>query len=500
MHKLTVAERNSKLRLVLDLRHVNKHIIPKKFKYESLKNISELYEKDDYLITFDLQSGYHHVPINKDFQTFLGFSWPFDGETKFFVFEVLPFGLNVACLVFTKLMRQLVKKWRSEGIKCAMYIDDGIAGEKSFQKVASIRNIMLHDLASAGLTINIKKSSLIPEKHKTWLGFLINTENMHFEVPERKIEKILDLLRTELQANITSARRVARIAGQLVSMSIAIGPLAHLLSKQMHKFIESRPSWDRLTILPTEVESGMKFWEENISKIKTFRIKSKPEITRIVFSDASGRGYGGYVVEKLGRQVAKGSFGESEIQTSSTSRELLAIKYVLQSFTGILQNETVEWFSDSMNACRIVKTGSTRDHLQHLAIDIYNICIINNITLFPTWIPREENETADIISKSYDTDDWSIDNETFDYIQSNYGKVTIDRFADTNNTKCKRFNSREFCPNTSGVNAFSRDWGDNELNWLCPPIAQIGKTIKHLKNCKGKGILLIPMWPISGHY
>ena len=34
----------------------------KKFKYESLKNVSELYEKDVYLMTFDPQSGYHHVP------------------------------------------------------------------------------------------------------------------------------------------------------------------------------------------------------------------------------------------------------------------------------------------------------------------------------------------------------------------------------------------------------------------------------------------------------
>ena len=77
-----------------------------------------------------------------------------------------------------------------------MYIDDGIAGEKWFQKVAFIQNLMLNDLASAGLTVNFKKSSLVIEKQKTWLGFLINTENMHFEVPERKIQKILDLLKT----------------------------------------------------------------------------------------------------------------------------------------------------------------------------------------------------------------------------------------------------------------------------------------------------------------
>ncbi|MEO0687607.1 MAG: hypothetical protein AAFY76_21805, partial [Cyanobacteria bacterium J06649_11] len=43
VNPLTVAS-SSKLRLVLDLRHVKKHVVKQKFKYENLKTVSELFE------------------------------------------------------------------------------------------------------------------------------------------------------------------------------------------------------------------------------------------------------------------------------------------------------------------------------------------------------------------------------------------------------------------------------------------------------------------------
>ena len=41
-------------------------------------------------------------------------------------FVVLPFGLSSAPYVFTKMMRPLVRLWRSKGLKAVVYLDDGI--------------------------------------------------------------------------------------------------------------------------------------------------------------------------------------------------------------------------------------------------------------------------------------------------------------------------------------------------------------------------------------
>ena len=67
---------------------------------KTMKTALALFEKGDYISTFDLKSGYHHVDIHKQSQKVLGFAW---GQ-KYYVFTVLPFGLASACYIFTKLL------------------------------------------------------------------------------------------------------------------------------------------------------------------------------------------------------------------------------------------------------------------------------------------------------------------------------------------------------------------------------------------------------------
>ena len=97
------------------------------FKYEDLLRLFKVFEQNFWFFTWDLESGYHYVDIFS-FQKFLGFSWPFSGKVHFFTFRVLPFGLNSACFCFMKLLRPLVKRRRSMGHCCFVYLDDGISG------------------------------------------------------------------------------------------------------------------------------------------------------------------------------------------------------------------------------------------------------------------------------------------------------------------------------------------------------------------------------------
>ena len=81
-----------------------------------------LFEKGDYLFSFDLKSGYHHVDIAEVHQKYLGFSW----WGCYYVLTVLLFGLSTACYMFTKLLRPLVRYWHSKGLRLVVYLDDGL--------------------------------------------------------------------------------------------------------------------------------------------------------------------------------------------------------------------------------------------------------------------------------------------------------------------------------------------------------------------------------------
>ena len=292
-----------------------------------MKTVSEIFEDEFHFITFDLKSGYHHVPIREEHRKYLGFSWTFaDGTTRYFQFLVLPFGLASACYAFTKLMRPLVKKWRGQGIRCVVYLDDGIAGDASYTQCKNISDLIQSDLRNAGLTINAKKSKLEPSQNGNWLGFDINTRLMIFSVPRRKIEKIQGLITSVYIKKSANAKEIARICGHLISCSIAIGPLTRLFTRRLYAFVDRQQTWYRGEILDEGALEELWFWQTNLEQNNGFQVKQKSLMSKIVFSDASATGHGSFIAKRLDNIICRGTFAPDEVVTSSTYRELYSCK------------------------------------------------------------------------------------------------------------------------------------------------------------------------------
>jgi hypothetical protein len=77
INPLSVATNKSdKKRLILDLRYVNKHIYKQKIKFEDWRNAINYFSPGTYFTKFDLKSGYHHLDIFSEHQSYFGFSWP----------------------------------------------------------------------------------------------------------------------------------------------------------------------------------------------------------------------------------------------------------------------------------------------------------------------------------------------------------------------------------------------------------------------------------------
>ena len=119
---LSVSEDPSgKKRLILDVSYLKQFLWKEKIKFDDWKVFEDFIDSDAeaYLFKFDLKSGYHHVHIHKDYQKFVGFSWNFGGQKRYFLYSVLPFGLSSGPLIFTKIVRVLIKYWRAHGITIA---------------------------------------------------------------------------------------------------------------------------------------------------------------------------------------------------------------------------------------------------------------------------------------------------------------------------------------------------------------------------------------------
>ena len=69
-------------------------------------------------------------------------------------------------------------------------------------------------------------------------------------------------------------------------------------------------------------------------------------------------------------------------------RELNAIYFLLLSQVTQLTRKRVKIFTDNQFAARIVAIGSSKIHLQALAMDNFNLFLVNSIVLEAQWIPR----------------------------------------------------------------------------------------------------------------
>ena len=80
------------------------------------------------------------------------------------MFTVLVFGLSSAPFVFTKVIKVLIKHWRSFRIRVFAFIDNGFGGGNSLEEATRCSNIVQSDLAKSGFIAHPTKSQRISKQ------------------------------------------------------------------------------------------------------------------------------------------------------------------------------------------------------------------------------------------------------------------------------------------------------------------------------------------------
>lgn len=502
VNPLSVSENADKKRLILDLRFVNQHLWKEHVKFEDFRTFGNFIKKGSYMFHFDFRSGYHHIDIFEEHWTYLGFSWTEDGVTSYYVFVVLPFGLSTAPYIFTKVCRVLIKYWRANGIKIAIFIDDGIGAAGSLEKTRLASVFVKNSIESSGFVSNEEKSIWDPVQCAVWLGLQIDTKNFRLKIKEKRVTKVLAQISEMLPNVLSSARKISSIAGGLVSQEIVLGPVTGLFTREMYRFIDAAPSWDKRVGIPVGVYEELRFWQENLSSlnVKCLEERKVPVCaSSTINSDASSVACAAIMKIDDSIYTSHKNFSVSEANMSSTWRELEAVSFSLQSFASMLQGRVVHWETDNQAVSFIVAKGSRKVHLQKLAVSIYFLCRRNNIHLNLNWIPRDLNTVADEMSKFVDYDDWRTSDGFFNHLRSRWGPFTIDRFANQKNTKTVRYNALFWDPACEAVDAFTQDWS-NEANWLVPPVFLVPKVLCHAESCRASGTLVVPYWESAPYW
>ena len=429
------------------------------------------------------------IGIFTSFSVFLG---NLGGEDRFFQFTVLPFGLATAGHIFTKVMRCLVQHWRRASINILVYLDDGLGIDSNYQSAVFNSHRVRSDIVKSGFVFNVKKSTWQPTSSLAWLGIEMHLKEGYICVPETKVRAVLGMIDRMLAHKRTTYRSLAGVVGRLISMSVVLGDITHLMLRFSHVTILNRSCWDAYFELPVAVLQELTFWKGAIANLNVRKLFNPVVIHRMVYSDVSDSGCGGYIVNIDNTECIR-SWSPSEAKRSSSWRELKAVVVILESVGHLLKDRNVRWYTDNQAIVSIVNKGSMRMHLHVLALAVRKLCISNNLNLFMEWIPRSLNDRADYLSRVRDIDDWRVSRQFFKFIDELWGPHTVDRFANDRNAQLPRFNSLYWSPGSEGVDAFAFRWS-GENNWLVPPISNIIACVNYLLINKAPATLIVPRW------
>lgn len=206
------------MRFILNLKDLNNYLSPPHFQLEDWRTVVQLMTPGIWMATLDLKDAYLLVPISQEDRRFLRFQWR--GNT--FEFTALPFGLSTAPYIFTKIIRPVLARLRSEGHLSIVYLDDFLLFGQSKNECLDNLNATLSLLTSLGFLCNYSKSQFKPSQVCKFLGFQFNSIDQSISIPPKRRQALLNLITIFRKKSKCRIREFAAIIGSLISVCPAV--------------------------------------------------------------------------------------------------------------------------------------------------------------------------------------------------------------------------------------------------------------------------------------
>lgn len=546
-----------KLRLIWDGRHLNAFLKYVHFAMESLHVEGRaLFEGCLWGGTIDVTSAFYHVDMDPSAMPYLGFEW----EGQFYHYTVLPFGLAASPRIFTLVMGICVAILRQQGLRFMIYMDDLPFAQTTKSLALSQARQMVRVLGEFGWILSLKKCVGLLESVQSFtaLGFVIDLAHQRFIVKPETVKRIRDKAKALLAGPAADARKLASLKGLMISTWLATGANAKIRTRSIAAAVDSRlkpgenpcspASWRRRSVLITAAaRAELKWWLANLEKFCSSQFRPDPAAGRFDGrgkNDASDSGWGGFMeaclqsqslqtlprsaflinllasapqgasVGSVTRQASNGievygsfKYQPSVAASSSTHREMFGLLSFLTEIAHLLVGGTYLIDLDNMGCVLIlggvvpvklasVSGGSADQWLQKMAIDILDLALARNFSLVFRWIPRAQNERADLLSHTSELKhyDYSVTRAVFSTLDKRWGPHSVDRFASRNNSLLSSYNSEFFEAESAWTDTFSISW-KGTCNWCHPPPRMVGKALSHAARSSAFGTLVVPRWP-----
>ncbi|CAL8111529.1 unnamed protein product [Orchesella dallaii] len=443
---------------------------------EDYRTACNLIRKDYLMVVIDVKDAYHMIAIHPDYQKYLKFRW----KNTLYEYTCVPFGLNVAPRLYTKLMKPVLCRLRSQGHESVSFLDDALLIGRNLDEINKNKTatIKLYDML--GIQINFEKSRLIPSNRIKYLGFIFDSKEMKIYLPPEKKDKIIRLSQYVLQTPVIKIEKLAEVIGVFISACPAVryGQLytRRLEHEKILALQYSHCGYQGNVSLSDMAKANAKWWLTNI--INSCNNISKDKFDKVLTTDASRSGWGA----ECNTIMAKGTWTIEERKLHINTLEILAIYYGILSLVKE-NNMTILCRTDSTTAMAYVnRFGGCRSSDSHDAAErVWKLCESKESFIFATYINTRENVIADSLSRSkLDETDFMLGQEYFTKICVEFGVPKVDLFASYRTYQVEKYVSFHPDPLSEAVDAFTIAWED--MFYAFPPFNMIGRVLRKIEN------------------
>ena len=491
---INVVPKRKSFRLVTDLRVINSHTRTNTFRNENIDDVLETVTPNDHLITFDIEDGFFNIRLRPDHSKYLAFKW----KNNVYCWNVLPFGWSSSPFYFCKIVRAFVGYLRHKDVRIVSYVDDFILASGK-EDIVKHREFVLNELKNFGFKLNKDKSELEPSTKKKFIGFVIETDatagQVKISIPKDRIHKVKQDIRRILKQVEVTARFLARVAGQLISMTKAIVP-TKLLLRNVYRLLSSRKDWKSRLIINDNVKKDLIWWLESLDHWNGKAFKSVATEWLTLETDASLEGWGSRLTDAFGHQKhAQGFWSTKMRQKHSNEREITAVLLSLKTFVTELTNKSVLVLSDNISTVAYINMqGGPSQNLTNITTNIWTFIVKNQIDVKVKHLSGNMNYVADQLSRLSSKYEWMLNPSIYQYLDRVWGPHTCDRFASYLTTQCIKYNSAHADPTSSGIDALVQmDW-NKENNFINAPLRLLDKVMSKIESQMSVATVIAPEW------
>ena len=487
----TVPKRDSQeARPILDLSTLNSFIKCPSFKMLTLREIKLLLPKNFWTTSLDLKDGFWHVPVSRLKRSFLCFLW----RNEFWQFRAMPFGLNVAPRIFTKLIAHVVKVLAEAGIWCLPYLDDLLIIAASEEDCRLKTQQAIEILTSLGWILNWEKSRLTPAQKFTWLGVRFNLRDHTAMTPVETMESFQHRLIQLITAQRTTVREIMRLQGLANWISLQDSIVKQFLPRS-RKIIRSlkKIGIDTPVSLTFNTKLSICSWIKGLPIPQSL---GSPTPNIVIQTDACLEGWG----FQINRRRFSGRFDRT-MAYSINILETLTVWFAL--LMGNEKGAVIQVLTDNSSAIGAIRTSSSLSHhLSSLSQMIWKRAASLKWTLTISHIQGCFNVIADQLSRQVElSTEWSLARKDFQRIHRQNPLLQVDLFATYLNNQLPIYVSP--CPDerATAIDALTIPWNRWKHLYLFPPTILISKVLaKMTESTFESAVLVTPDTPTRPWY